>query len=473
VCLFIVFSTLIINTCSSLPNSTTLVRNTPPTLRRTLVLLQHEAFRQSHSSFFQSLQDEGQQLTFRLANDPDVKLQQYGEYLFDSLIIFITNLDQFGGVDVDSILRFIDEGNGVLLVTDGEGAVNSEPLKELVAECGIDLPQDVSSDGNNVNQAFDHLNFDLSDLDGPHTLLAVSPDSSIPAVIVNNQRNSNEIQTNNSLAPVLFRGVGFTLKDSNRLIFPLLRGSSTSFTGPAESLVSSRPSAVGRNNVLVAALQARNSARFIFSGSLDLFSDKYFQSPVQRYSRDGNSQRFEKSGNEDFSLSVARWVLRERGVLRVTDPKQQKVPGSSSTKTAGYRITDLIDFSVHINEWNGKEWAGLSSKSVQMEFVRLDPYVRVFMTSVNEPGKFELRFNAPDVYGVFTLRVLHDKLGYSRITWEEIVPVRPFRHDEYERFIPAAFPYYASSFSMMGGFFLFSFFFLYHRSSSELHKKTE
>jgi len=358
-------------------------------------------------------------------------------------------------------------------VTDGEGVANSEPLKELASECGIDL---TSYDGY-LNQAFDHLNFDLSDLDGPHTLLAVSPDSSIPAVIVNNQRihNLNNNNDNSSLAPVLFRGVGFTLKDSNRLIFTLLRGSSTSFTGPADSLITSRPSAVGHNNILVAALQARNNARLVFSGSLDLFSDKFFQSPVQRYGRDGNSQRFEKSGNEDFSLSVARWVLRERGVLTLSDAKHQKVPGFSSTKTSGYRITDLIDFSVQINEWNGAEWAGLSSKSVQMEFIRLDPHYRLFMTSPpNEPGRFAIRFNAPDVYGVFTLKVIHDKIGYSRINWEEIVPVRPFRHDEYERFIPAAFPYYASAFSMMGGFFLLSFFFLYHRSSdSHSHKKAE
>jgi oligosaccharyltransferase complex subunit beta len=43
------------------------------------------------------------------------------------------------------------------------------------------------------------------------------------------------------------------------------------------------------------------------------------------------------------------------------------------------------------------------------------------------------------------------------------VPVRPFKHNEYERFLVAAYPYYASGFSTMAAFFVFGFFFLYHK----------
>ena len=41
--------------------------------------------------------------------------------------------------------------------------------------------------------------------------------------------------------------------------------------------------------------------------------------------------------------------------------------------------------------------------------------------------------------------------------------MRPFKHDEYERFIVAAYPYYASIFSAMAGFFLFSLAILYSK----------
>ena len=42
------------------------------------------------------------------------------------------------------------------------------------------------------------------------------------------------------------------------------------------------PHAVGKNTLLIAGLQARNNARVVFSGSLDFFSDAFFNSAVQK-----------------------------------------------------------------------------------------------------------------------------------------------------------------------------------------------
>ncbi len=43
------------------------------------------------------------------------------------------------------------------------------------------------------------------------------------------------------------------------------------------------------------------------------------------------------------------------------------------------------------------------------------------------------------------------------------VPVRPFRHNEYERFLVCAYPYYASAFSTLIAFFILGFAYLYHK----------
>uniref|UniRef100_A0A2P2K1M0 Dolichyl-diphosphooligosaccharideprotein glycosyltransferase 48 kDa subunit n=1 Tax=Rhizophora mucronata TaxID=61149 RepID=A0A2P2K1M0_RHIMU len=43
------------------------------------------------------------------------------------------------------------------------------------------------------------------------------------------------------------------------------------------------------------------------------------------------------------------------------------------------------------------------------------------------------------------------------------IPVRPYRHNEYERFIPAAYPYYGAAFSTMAGFFIFTVVHLYNK----------
>jgi len=47
------------------------------------------------------------------------------------------------------------------------------------------------------------------------------------------------------------------------------------------SFVSQYPHAVGKNTVLIAALQARNNARVVVSGSIEFFSDEFFTSSVQ------------------------------------------------------------------------------------------------------------------------------------------------------------------------------------------------
>ena len=41
------------------------------------------------------------------------------------------------------------------------------------------------------------------------------------------------------------------------------------------------PHAVGKNTLLIAALQARNNARVMFLGSIEFFSDEFFTSAVQ------------------------------------------------------------------------------------------------------------------------------------------------------------------------------------------------
>lgn len=77
-------------------------------------------------------------------------------------------------------------------------------------------------------------------------------------------------------------------------------------------------------------------------------------------------------------------------------------------------------------------------------------------------GTFSTQIVVPDVYGVFKFVVDHKAVGYSHIMLEETAPVRPFRHTEFDRFLLAAYPYYASTFSSMLAFFSLGFFFLYH-----------
>merc|ERR1712078_911960 len=78
---------------------------------------------------------------------------------------------------------------------------------------------------------------------------------------------------------------------------------------------------------------------------------------------------------------------------------------------------------------------------VQVELRMLDPYVRKGLKYL---GEGEALVTAPDVNGVFKFQLDYQRPGLTHIHLEEPAPIRPYRHDEFERFIPAAFPYYAA-----------------------------
>lgn len=100
------------------------------------------------------------------------------------------------------------------------------------------------------------------------------------------------------------------------------------------------------------------------------------------------------------------------------------------------------------------------------------------------------------MYGVFQFKVDYNRLGYTHLYsstqvnkgqscfWPVGIPsgfpatrpchpvplqvsVRPLQHTQYERFIPSAYPYYASAFSMMAGLFIFSIVFLHMKEKEK------
>lgn len=60
--------------------------------KRVLALLDHYGVRETHSNFFKSLRDRGFQITYKAADDSDLALSKYNEYMFDHVIIFAPNV---------------------------------------------------------------------------------------------------------------------------------------------------------------------------------------------------------------------------------------------------------------------------------------------------------------------------------------------------------------------------------------------
>ncbi|KAM6976684.1 dolichyl-diphosphooligosaccharide--protein glycosyltransferase 48 kDa subunit [Aplochiton taeniatus] len=409
---------------------------------KTLVLLDNLNIRDTHSIFFRSLADRGYDLSFKTADDPSLSLIKYGQFLYDHLIIFSPSVEDFGGnINVETITSFIDGGGNVLVAANSD---IGDPLRELGSECGIEFDEEKTA-------VIDHHNYDVSD-PGEHTLIVADPENLLKApTIVGNPTDK----------PILFKGVGMVADPENPLVLDILTGSSTAYSFFPDRPISQYPHAVGKNTLLIAGLQARNNARVVFSGSLQFFSDAFFNSAVEKATP--GSQRHEQTGNMELTEALSRWVFKEAGVLRVGAVTHH--PVGESQPPAAYTITDLVEYSVVIEMLSEGQWVPFDGDDIQLEFVRIDPFVRTYLKK--NGGKYTVQFTLPDVYGVFQFKVDYNRLGYTHLYSSTQVSVRPLQHTQYERFIPSAYPYYASVFSMMAGLFVFSIVFLHMKEKEK------
>jgi oligosaccharyltransferase complex subunit beta len=102
------------------------------------------------------------------------------------------------------------------------------------------------------------------------------------------------------------------------------------------------------------------------------------------------------------------------------------------------------------------------TEDVHMELTMLDPYYHVAMEHGSN-GHYSVSLRLPDVPGVFQYKLHLTEPGITTVLEAKKVVVRPYRHDEHERFIFAAYPYYISAISMMVGGYLFGVVYLYHK----------
>jgi oligosaccharyltransferase complex subunit beta len=98
----------------------------------------------------------------------------------------------------------------------------------------------------------------------------------------------------------------------------------------------------------------------------------------------------------------------------------------------------------------------------------LNPYVRTQLKLVsNSKPTYTLQFIAPDKHGVFKFVIDYKRLGYSYIDVQQRLPLRPFRHNEFPRYLTQAYPYYVTIIVTFAAFLIFSVVFLFSKSRDE------
>jgi len=391
---------------------------------RVLVLLDSLSKQASHSLFFGDLTSRGYALTFVQSDETAVELTHFGDFLYDHLIIFSPSTEAFGGLSTQAILDFVDSGRNLILAGDSQ----AEAGRHIARECGFEFAEP----GFSVRDNFQYFNSEdvLSLTTGANLLQTPS--------IVGDKQNRK---------PILFKGISMTIPNNDGLHFSILGGYDTTFSSQSGVPLKQDDLAygVGKQIVLLAGLQARNNARVVVSGSLSFFSDQYFRSA---------------SDNQYLASELSKWAFQESGVVRVSNISHHLTKG---VEPKMYTIKDSITYTATIEEWQGDKWVPFKNQNVQLEISMLDPYIRTALAHDGK-GHFFATFTAPDVYGIFSFKLRFRELGYTALDTKTVKSIRPYRHDQYPRFLTTAYPYYTGCISVVVGVAIFSAFFLFTKN---------
>eukprot|EP01023_Acetabularia_acetabulum_P058844 TRINITY_DN7002_c0_g1_i5.p1 TRINITY_DN7002_c0_g1~~TRINITY_DN7002_c0_g1_i5.p1 ORF type:complete len:447 (-),score=52.58 TRINITY_DN7002_c0_g1_i5:584-1924(-) len=410
-----------------------------------LVLLEDLPQKNSFSLYFDSLKKSGFQLEFKQFKDKTLLLREWGEWHYDHLILFTPHASDFGGkISKDEILAFVDSGRNVVIALDSNV---SPTISKLVEDCGVDVDESGFS-------VYDHFNY------------AVNLQADHSAILSEQWTQADVILGQKPKGPIAFKGIGQSHSSDSEYTSVVLSGGLSTYSGDAQYSLPNAPLLLaGEQLALVSVVQARSNGRVGIFGSLEMFSNKYFSTDViEGFS----GKKISSTGNAQFCVGVSEWVFKERGVLEISSLRHSLV-NSSEPAPESYTVTDIVQVAVDIQEVRRNEKLPYKSDSVQIEYVMLHPYVRATMDHDNK-GTYSAILTVPDVYGAFKFVIEHRALGYTYITLVQHQSVRPYRHDQFERFIVAAYPYYASTIAMMLAFFILSIFFLYHREDKIIAK---
>ncbi len=397
---------------------------------RLLVLTEDASTASTHSRLLKSLRDKGYTIDVRdvsTASSEEVALNAKGEskstYRYGGVVLLCpTSTALPKKLPLMSLERFIDRGGNVFFSSSGG---YSSYVFSLAKAIGVDL-----DDG--ATRVVDHVNYHAELDGGQHTYVKAGG-------IADSAYVFGAVPAPSS---IVFHGPGASLNDDNELIEPLLWGSGASFSYTPGERVSANPHEAGSATILAAALPTRSGGRVVYFGSYDALSD--------------TTADIAGSAHADAMGALAGWTFGYTGVLRAVNLRHRTAREGGSSN--GYRVKDEILFAIDIQAWDGARgvWGQYAADDVQLELVMLNPWVRMRLQSVGngDVSSYTALVPVPDQIGIYKFYISYHRVGVSPVEVTEVVPIRPFLHYEFRRFIPMAYPYYAACFVMMASVFM-------------------
>mmetsp|Transcript_11081 Transcript_11081/g.33988 ORF Transcript_11081/g.33988 Transcript_11081/m.33988 type:complete len:440 (+) Transcript_11081:167-1486(+) len=398
--------------------------------RSVLVVLETEEYAQKYMKLIGSLQDDGFSVKVKSASDKSFSIYGDEDFEYAGVVLACPAAKSIGkDLNVENIVKYLEAGNHVFLAA----APRYSDLTEKIArEIGVQIDE-------KKHMVMDHINFHSGLDDGKHTTVVAGGHA------VNKPLTAGEKYDN-----VIFRGVGASLLEDNELVEKLLWGSSSSYSAKQNAALPYTPIS-GKDLVLAATVQSRVQSRAVYIGSTEVLTDDF-------RSRAG-------SDTDKFIGRLVSWTFGDRGVLRAENLRHSRLGEDVELDT--YRVKDKLSVRVNIFEWIGSEaaWRPLDESDVQIEFTSLNPYVRARLIADGN-GTFSATIPAPDHIGIYKLTVDYYRSGYTPLIASKTLSIRPYLHNEYERFIFRASPFYLACLLNMVGVLLFAFVYLYGRQNS-------
>lgn len=349
------------------------------TVHKALVILDDWNMIYTHSMFWDQLRNASYELEFKMVDDLDIKLDFYGEQIYESIILCVPSLTdeeaKNSELNIQKILRHFDEGHNIMIIADKN--VNSY-LRNLVTEFGVDF-DDYSSqvkDSLYLHSLKNSLNKDLVEMRNNEIVVTRN---SIPI------KNVFRTPTNY----ILYEGIGMEIDPHNQFLFSALKADDNTYSVNSNNGLYYN---FGDKIKLVAAYQGRNNKRVTITGSSSLCSNKfYFLSSV-----DGTNPL--NSDNALFCQDLIMWNTNNSGLLKYENVRHQRKSDGESLDI--YRIKDELEYMVDIFEYDFKtdSWKPYLTDDLQIEYTMMDPFYRLQLKM--------LKLGEPTYYTSFKVRYI-------------------------------------------------------------------
>lgn len=254
-----------------------------PETDRTLVLIDNNLLRTTHSTFFKDLRSRGHRLKIEFLDNDSMKtyplrIKRDGDYIYDNIILMCTSLNNISKEFSRDIKKFFDSGNNLFFV----GDVDTSPqFSDFAKEFGFTFNSQGSSliDFKNAVNKID-----------PHVFQ------------VQNFRDI-EIVSEGVEGNIIYNGVSLAVsffENSQTTIFARGNLQTASISRDLSGLPTYN--VMGRNNILATGIQGFNNARLLAIGSLDMLSNEL-------YSLSGGANRV-------YTNNLLDWFVHVRGEIR-------------------------------------------------------------------------------------------------------------------------------------------------------------